>query len=65
MTFTVTPQQLSLVVGKDGLREVRPEKLQIQVGGSSVIDQSSLTQDLTLEGAPHTPEYRFAEATIK
>ena len=65
VTFTVTPQQLSLVVGKDGLREVRPEKLQIQVGGSSIIDQSSLTQDLVLEGAPHTPEYRFAEATIK
>jgi beta-glucosidase len=65
VTFTVTPQQLSLVVGKDGLREVRPEKLQIQVGGSSVIDQSSLTQDLILEGAPHAPEYRFVEPIVK
>ena len=65
VTFTVTPQQLSLVVGKDGLREVRPEKLQIQVGGSSIIDQSSLTQDLVLEGAPHTPEYRFIEPIVK
>ena len=65
MTFTVMPQQMSLVVGKDGLREVRPEKLQIQVGGSAVIDPSSLTQDLTLEGAPHTPEYRFIEPIVK
>ena len=35
VTFTVTTQQLSLVVGKDGKREVRPGSLQIQVAATS------------------------------
>ena len=36
VTFTITPQQLSLVVGRNGKREVRPGSLGIQVGGSSM-----------------------------
>jgi beta-glucosidase len=65
VTFTVTPQQLSLVVGKNGMREVRPGNLQLQVGGSSVIGPGALTQALTLEGAAKAPEYRFVAPVIK
>ena len=65
MTFTVTTQQLSLVVGKDGKREVRSGNLQIQVGGSSAMAQGSLTQNLVLEGAAKAPEYHFVAADVK
>jgi beta-glucosidase len=65
VTFTITTQQLSLVVGKDGKREVRPEKLQIQVGGSSVIGPGTLTHALTLEGGPKVPEYHFIAPHVK
>ena len=59
VTFTITTQQLSLVVGKDGKREVRPGNLQIQVGGSSAIVPGTLTQAITLEGPPVAPAYHF------
>ena len=62
VTFTITTQQLSLVVGKDGKREVRPGKLQIQVGGSSAIGPGTLVQALTLAGSPLAPEYHFVGA---
>ncbi len=65
VTFTVTAQQLSLVVGKDGKREVRPGNLQIQVGGSSADVPGTLTQSLTLEGASFEPEYNFVSAAIQ
>ncbi len=65
VTFTITPHQLSLVVGKDGKREVRPGKLQIQVGGSSDIAPGTLVQALTLEGSPRSPQYHFVAPTIK
>jgi hypothetical protein len=65
VTFTITAQQLSLVVGKDGKREVRPGNLQLQVGGNSVVNPGVLTQTLTLEGAPKAPEYRFAAPIVK
>jgi beta-glucosidase len=65
ITFTITAQQLSLVVGKDGKREVRPCNLQIQVGGSSAAGPGTLTQALTLEGPAHTPKYHFMEPTVK
>ena len=64
VTFTVTTHQLSLVVGKDGKREVRPEDVQIQVGGSSAIVSSTLTKSLTLEGAPFEPEYNFVKPVV-
>jgi beta-glucosidase len=65
VTFTVTTQQLSLVVGKDGKREVRPGNLQIQVGGSSVIGKGTLTQSLILEGSPIAPKYNFVKPVIE
>jgi beta-glucosidase len=65
VTFTVTTQQLSLVVGKDGKREVRPGNLQIQVGGSSVIGPGTLVQALALDGASKAPEYHFVAPMIK
>jgi beta-glucosidase len=65
VTFTVTTQQLSLVVGKDGKREVRPGTLQIQVGGNSAIGPSTLTQELVLQGAPTVPDYRFVAPVIE
>jgi hypothetical protein len=65
VTFTVTTQQLSLVVGKDGKREVRPGNLQLQVGGNSVIAPGTLTQALVLDGAPKAPEYRFVAPVVK
>ncbi len=65
VTFTVTTQQLSLVVGRDGKREVRPGNLQLQVGGSSVIGPGTLTQPLALEGAAKAPEYHFVAPVIK
>ena len=64
VTFTLTAHQLSLVVGKDGKREVRPGKLQIQVGGSSATGQGTLTQTLTLEGQPAAPKYQFVAPTV-
>jgi beta-glucosidase len=64
VTFTITTQQLSLVVGKDGKREVRPGSLQIQVGGSSAIGSGTLTKALILEGPPHAPEYRFVAPVV-
>jgi beta-glucosidase len=63
--FTITTQQLSLVVGKDGKREVRPGKLQIQVGSSSVIGAGTLAQELTLEGAAIAPQYHFVEPAVR
>jgi beta-glucosidase len=65
VTFNITTQQLSLVVGKDGRREVRPEKLQLQVGGSSAIGAGTLVQALQLEGRPTAPTYRFVEPVVK
>jgi hypothetical protein len=65
VTFTVTAQQLSLVVGKDGKREVRPENLQIQVGGNSVIGKGTLIRKLTLEGQAVAPKYHFVAPVIK
>jgi beta-glucosidase len=65
VTFTVTPQQLSLVVGKDGKREVRAGSVQIQVGGSSAIGPGTLTQTLTLDGSAHAPKYVFVEPMVK
>jgi beta-glucosidase len=59
VTFTITTQQLSLVVGKDGKREVRPGKLQIQVGGSSANGPGTLVRALTLAGPPLAPKYHF------
>ena len=63
--FTITTQQLSLVVGKDGKREVRPGNLQIQVGGSSAMVPGTLTQPMTLEGPPLAPKYHFVAPTVK
>jgi beta-glucosidase len=65
VTFTVTAQQLSLVVGKDGKREVRPETLQLQVGGSSAITPGTLTVPVVLEGTPKTPTYNFVAPVVK
>ena len=65
VTFIITPQQLSLVVGKDGKREVRPGNLQIQVGGSSAMDPGTLTQSLALEGPATAPAYHFVAAVVK
>ena len=65
VTFTVTTQQFSLVVGKDGKREVRPGNLQIQVGGSSAMGPGTLTQVLTLEGKPLAPKYNFVAPVVK
>jgi beta-glucosidase len=65
VTITITTHQLSLVVGKDGMREVRPGNLQIQVGGSSAIGSGTLIQALTLEGDAKVPEYRFVAPVIK
>ncbi|HEX5399138.1 MAG TPA: glycoside hydrolase family 3 C-terminal domain-containing protein, partial [Verrucomicrobiae bacterium] len=59
VTFTITTQQLSVVVGKDDKREVRPGRLQIQVGGSSAIGPGTLVQELTLEGSLVAPKYHF------
>ncbi len=64
VTFTITSQQLSLVVGKDGRREVRPSRLQIQVGGSSTIGTGTLIQALELEGAPMSPKYHFVAPEV-
>jgi beta-glucosidase len=68
VTFTVTTQQLSLVAGKDGKREVLPSNLQgnlqLQVGGSSAIVPGTLTQQLTLTGPPLTPQYRFVAPVV-
>jgi beta-glucosidase len=65
VTFTITTQQLSLVVGKDGKREVRPGTLQVQVGGSSATGSGTLTQMLTLEGPPKMPGYHFVAPVVK
>jgi beta-glucosidase len=64
VTFTITSQQLSLVVGKDGKREVRPGNLQVQVGGSSAIVPGTLTRELTLEGQPFQPKYNFVSPVV-
>jgi len=65
VTFTITTQQLSLVVGKDGKREVRPGNLQIQVGGSSAVLPGTLTQPITLTGSPLAPKYHFVAPEVK
>ena len=65
VTFTITTQQLSLVVGKDGKREVRPGNLQIQVGGSSTIGPGTLTRAINLAGAPTAPTYHFVGPEVK
>jgi beta-glucosidase len=64
VTFTITTQQLSLVVGKDGKREVRPGNLQIQVSGSSAVGPGTLVQALNLEGAPLSPKYHFVSPAV-
>jgi beta-glucosidase len=64
VSFTITTQQLSLVVGKDDQREVRPGNVQIQVGGSSVIGPGTLTQAITLTGSPLAPKYHFVAPVI-
>jgi beta-glucosidase len=64
VTFTITTLQLSLVVGKDGQREVRPGDLQIQVGGSSANVPGTLTQPITLTGSPLAPIYHFVAPLI-
>ncbi len=64
VTFTITTQQLSLVVGKDGKREVRPGNLQIQVGRSSANGPSTLTKALTLEGQALAPKYHFVAPAV-
>jgi beta-glucosidase len=64
VTFTITTQQLSLVVGKDGQREVRPGNLQIQVGGSSANAPGTLTRPITLTGSPLAPNYHFVPPVI-
>lgn len=65
VTFTITTHQLSLVVGKDDKREVRPGNLQIQVGGSSAMGQGTLTRTLSLEGSPFEPKYNFVKPVVK
>jgi beta-glucosidase len=65
VTFIVTTQQMSLVVGKDGKREVRPGELQIQVGGSSAIEQDTLTKEIILEGQQVEPKYHFIPPVVK
>ena len=65
VTFTITTQQLSLVVGKDGKREVRPETLQVQIGGSSAIGPGTLTRKFTLAGQPKPPQYHFVAPEVK
>jgi beta-glucosidase len=64
VTFTITTQQLSLVVGKDGKREVRPGNLQLQIGGSSAVGQGTVVQALTLEGQPAAPKYHFVSPVV-
>ena len=64
VTFTITTQQLSLVVGKDGKREVRPGNLQIQVGGSSAVGPDTLVKKLTLTGEPLAPKYHFVDPVV-
>ncbi len=64
VTFTITTQQLSLVVGKNGKREVRPGALQIQVGSSSAIEPGTLTHAMTLAGAPAAPKYHFIAPVV-
>lgn len=64
VTFTITTQQLSLVVGKDGKREVRPGALQIQVGGTSVTGPDTLTQTINLTGEPAAPKYHFLAPVV-
>ena len=64
VTFTITTQQLSLVVGKDGKREVRPGDLQIQVGGSSAAGPDTLVKKLTLTGQPLAPTYHFVNPVV-
>jgi beta-glucosidase len=65
VTFTVTTQQLSLVVGKDGKREVRPGNLQIQVGGSSAAGLGTSAQAIVLEGSPKAPQYHFVAPVVR
>ena len=64
VTFTITTQQLSLVVGKDGKREVRPGNLQIQIGGSSAIGPGTLVRAITMEGSPLAPKYHFVSPIL-
>jgi hypothetical protein len=64
VTFTLTTQQLSLVVGKDGKREVRPGNLQLQVGGTSAIGPGTLVQAMALEGQALAPKYHFVAPVV-
>lgn len=64
VTFTITTQQLSLVVGKDGRREVRPGDLQIQIGGSSAVGPGTLVKKLTVTGQPLAPKYQFVGTVV-
>lgn len=65
VTFTITTQELSLVVGKDGKREVRPGNLQVQVGGSSANGPGTLVQAISLTGNPTAPKYHFVAPTVR
>jgi beta-glucosidase len=65
VTFTITTQELSLVVGKDGKREVRPGNLQVQVGGSSANGPGALVQAISLTGNPTAPKYHFVASTVR
>jgi len=65
VTFTITTQQLSLVVGKDGKREVRPGGLQVQVGGSSAIGTGTLAQAIRLTGTAAVPTYHFVPPSVE
>jgi beta-glucosidase len=65
VTFTITTQQLSLVVGKDGKREVRPETLEVQIGGSSAIGPGTLRRKFALAGQPEPPQYHFVAPEVK
>ena len=64
VTFTITTQQLSLVVGKDGKREVRPGDLQLQVGGSSAAGSDTLVKKLTVTGQPLAPKYHYVAPVV-
>jgi hypothetical protein len=65
VTFTITTQELSLVVGKDGKREVRPGNLQVQVGGSSANGPGTLVQAISLTGNPTAPKYHFVAPIVR
>jgi hypothetical protein len=64
VAFTITSQQLALVVGDDGKREVRPGSLQIRVRGSSATGPATLVRTTTREGSPLAPKYHFVTPAV-